>query len=59
MQTFNNRYTEIKSGLFRLMKITETFNTSNPGWLEHMVNKIDILIVLQTIQSVIKIAQVF
>ena len=41
------------------MKITETFNTSNRGWLEHMVNKIDILIVLQTIQSVIKIAQVF
>ena len=41
------------------MEITETFSTSNSGWLEYMANKIDILIVLQTIQSVIKIAQVF
>ena len=31
------------------MKITETFNTSNPGWLEYMADKIDILIVLKTI----------
>ena len=31
------------------MKITETFNTSNPGWLKYMANKIDILIVLKAI----------
>ena len=31
------------------MKITETFNISNPGWLEYMATKIDILIVLKTI----------
>ena len=31
------------------MKITETFNTSNPDWLEYMANKIDILIVLKAI----------
>ena len=31
------------------MEITETFNKSNPGWLEYMANKIDILIVLKTI----------
>ena len=31
------------------MKITEIFNTSNPGWLEYVANKIDILFVLKTI----------
>ena len=58
IQRFNNRYIVIKSRPRRLIKITETFNTSNPGWLEHMANKIDILTVLKTIQSVNKIAKV-
>ena len=49
IQALNNRYTVIKSRLCRLMKITETFKSSNPGWLEYMTNKIDFLIVLKAI----------
>ena len=49
IEIFNNRYTGIKSALRRLMKITEIFNTSHPGWLEYMANKIDIILVLKII----------
>ena len=41
------------------MKITETFNISNPGWLEYMANKMDILIALKTNKVSVKLHKLF